>query len=83
MAGSDNQHDGKTFSNDHEFASEMGKQGGATQPDDVYKPSEHGGMKKNGEPDKRMSSEHGFGGDHERASEMGKRGGSKNATDDE
>ncbi|GAA5856799.1 hypothetical protein JCM8547_008849 [Rhodosporidiobolus lusitaniae] len=66
---------GKTFSNDHEFASEQGKKGGSTQPDSVYKPSEHDGLKKNGEPDKRMSSEHGFGGDRERASEEGKKGG--------
>lgn len=34
-------------------------------------------MTKSGEPDKRMSSEHGFGGDREFASEMGKRGGAK------
>ncbi|GAA5893863.1 uncharacterized protein JCM6883_003658 [Sporobolomyces salmoneus] len=67
--------EGKTFSNDHEFASEQGKVGGKTQPDEVYKPSEHDGLKKNGEPDKRMSSEHGFGGDRERASEEGKKGG--------
>ncbi|PRQ71553.1 hypothetical protein AAT19DRAFT_10411 [Rhodotorula toruloides] len=24
----------------------MGKKGGSTQPDEVYKPSEHGGLKK-------------------------------------
>jgi hypothetical protein len=37
QAGSDNNnHDGKTFSNDHEFASEMGKEGGSTQPEEVY-----------------------------------------------
>ena len=29
--------EGKTFSNDHEFASEQGQKGGATQPDEVYK----------------------------------------------
>ncbi|GAA5844003.1 hypothetical protein JCM3766R1_004041 [Sporobolomyces carnicolor] len=74
--------DSKTFSNDHEFASEQGKKGGATQPEEVYKPSEHDGLKKNGEPDKRMSSEHGFGGDRERASELGKQGG-KTTGDDE
>lgn len=51
--------EGKTFSNDHEFASEQGKKGGATQPDEVYKPSEHDGLRKDGQPDKRMSSEHG------------------------
>ncbi|BGP16283.1 hypothetical protein JCM10213v2_004283 [Rhodosporidiobolus nylandii] len=76
-----NHHDGKTFSENPEFASEMGKEGGKTQPDEVYKPSEHDGLKKNGEPDKRMNPEHGFGGDRERASEMGKRGGAKNAED--
>lgn len=42
----------------------------------TYKPSEHGGLKENGEPDKRTSSGHGFGGDTERASEEGKKGGS-------
>ncbi|BGP24686.1 hypothetical protein JCM10295v2_003604 [Rhodotorula toruloides] len=71
------------FGGDREFASEMGKKGGSTQPDEVYKPSEHDGLKKNGEPDKRMNSEHGFGGDRERASEMGKRGGTKTGDDDE
>jgi hypothetical protein len=29
--------EGKTFSNDHEFASEQGQKGGATQPEEVYK----------------------------------------------
>ncbi|BGP08116.1 hypothetical protein JCM10049v2_003961 [Rhodotorula toruloides] len=71
------------FGGDRQFASEMGKKGGSTQPDEVYKPSEHGGLKKNGEPDKRMNSEHGFGGDRERASEMGKRGGAKTGDDEE
>lgn len=33
-------------------------------------------VKEDGTPDKRMSSEHGFGGDRERASEAGKAGGS-------
>ena len=45
------------FIADREAASEQGKKGGATQPDEVYKPSEHGGLTKSGEPDKRMSSE--------------------------
>jgi len=48
---------------------------GATETGEKYKPSEHGGLKENGEPDKRMNPEHGFGGDTERASEMGKKGG--------
>ena len=65
------------FGGDRSRASEAGAKGGHTQPDEVYKPSEHGGMTKSGEPDKRMSSEHGFGGDREFASEMGKRGGAK------
>ncbi|GAA5931926.1 hypothetical protein JCM3775_000079 [Rhodotorula graminis] len=73
----------KTFSNDHEFASEQGKKGGATQPDEVYKPSEHDGLKKNGEPDKRMSSEHGFGGDRERAAAEGAKGGKSTGNTDE
>merc|ERR1712039_762250 len=71
----------KTFSNDHEFASEQGKKGGQTQPEEVYKPSEHGGLKKDGSPDARMSSEHGFGGDRQRASELGQKGGSKTGGD--
>ncbi|GHJ87461.1 hypothetical protein NliqN6_3863 [Naganishia liquefaciens] len=29
---------------------------------ETYKPSEHDGLKKDGTPDKRVSSEHGFGG---------------------
>ncbi|GAA5820357.1 hypothetical protein JCM11251_005591 [Rhodosporidiobolus azoricus] len=41
----------------------------------TYRPSEHGGLKKNGEPDKRVSSEHGFGGNKELASEAGRKGG--------
>merc|ERR1712080_193085 len=75
--------EGKTFSNDHEFASEQGQKGGATQPEEVYKPSEHDGLRKDGQPDKRMSSEHGFGGDRERASEMGKKGGVQGNNDEE
>lgn len=42
-----------------------------------YKPSEHDGLKEDGTPDKRTSSEHGFGADRERASELGRQGGSK------
>ncbi|KAL7418284.1 hypothetical protein Q5752_006740 [Cryptotrichosporon argae] len=42
----------------------------------TYKPSLHDGKKQDGSPDKRMSSEHGFGGDRERASEAGRQGGS-------
>ncbi|ORY34555.1 hypothetical protein BCR39DRAFT_556073 [Naematelia encephala] len=46
--------------------------------DGAYKPSQHGGQKKDGGEDKRTSSEHGFGecGDRERASEAGSKGGS-------
>ncbi|POY76788.1 hypothetical protein BMF94_0037 [Rhodotorula taiwanensis] len=47
----------------------------SNQPDNVYKPSEHDGLREDGQPDKRLSSEHGFGGDRERASEAGKAGG--------
>ncbi|GAA6022313.1 hypothetical protein JCM11491_005260 [Sporobolomyces phaffii] len=76
--------DSKTFSNDHEFAAEQGAKGGSTQPENVYKPSEHDGLKQDGTPDKRMSSEHGFGGDREKASEMGKKGGkSSGSTEDD
>jgi len=64
------------FGGDREFASEMGKKGGSTQPDDIYKPSEHDGLKKDGQPDRRTNPEHGFGGDRERAAEAGKKGGS-------
>jgi len=49
---------------------------GATETGEKYKPSEHDGLKEDGTPDKRVSSEHGFGGDRERASEAGKAGGS-------
>ncbi|GAA6019973.1 hypothetical protein JCM10207_003355 [Rhodosporidiobolus poonsookiae] len=45
----------------------------------TYRPSEHGGLRKDGQPDKRVSSEHGFGGDRDRASEAGRMGGSKDA----
>ncbi|KAM0791924.1 hypothetical protein ACM66B_004178 [Microbotryomycetes sp. NB124-2] len=50
-----------------------------------HKPTEDGGKRLDGEPDKRVSSEHGFGGDRERASELGKQGGkaSGNTQDDE
>ncbi|GAA5985794.1 hypothetical protein JCM11641_006208 [Rhodosporidiobolus odoratus] len=40
-----------------------------------YKPSEHDGLRKDGKPDQRMSSEHGFGGNKELASEAGQKGG--------
>ena len=42
---------------------------------DNYSAKEHDGLRKDGQPDKRLSSEHGFGGDRDRASEMGKKGG--------
>ncbi|KAJ9128068.1 hypothetical protein QFC24_000359 [Naganishia onofrii] len=48
---------------------------GSTETGEKYKPSEHDGLKEDGTPDKRVSSEHGFGGDRERASEAGKAGG--------
>ncbi|TNY24491.1 hypothetical protein DMC30DRAFT_386575 [Rhodotorula diobovata] len=53
----------------------MGKKGGQTQPDEIYKPSEHDGLREDGSEDKRMSSSHGFGGDRERAAEAGRKGG--------
>ena len=33
------------FGSDHAAAVEQGKKGGATQPEEVYKPSEHNGQK--------------------------------------
>lgn len=48
------------FGGDRERAHEAGQKGGATQPDSVYKPSEHDGLKKDGSPDKRLSADHGF-----------------------
>ncbi|BGP16248.1 hypothetical protein JCM10213v2_004246 [Rhodosporidiobolus nylandii] len=47
----------------------------------TYRPTEHGGLKKDGTPDKRVSSEHGFGGNKELASEAGRLGGEKGAED--
>jgi len=43
---------------------------------DNYSAKEHDGLRKDGQPDQRLSSEHGFGGDREAASEQGKKGGS-------
>ncbi|WRT64403.1 uncharacterized protein IL334_001335 [Kwoniella shivajii] len=48
----------------------------------TYKPSAHGGEKKDGGQDKRVSSDHGFGGDHERAVEAGQKGGSASYEND-
>ncbi|GAA6009453.1 hypothetical protein JCM11491_003562 [Sporobolomyces phaffii] len=50
---------------------------------ETYKPSEHGGKREDGEPDKRVSSEHGFGGDREAASEQGKKGGNTESSQPE
>ncbi|GAA6051747.1 hypothetical protein JCM3770_002712 [Rhodotorula araucariae] len=47
----------------------------------TYRPKDHDGLTKEGKPDKRVSSEHGFGGDKELASEAGRRGGSKTQED--
>ncbi|GAA5983622.1 hypothetical protein JCM10908_000355 [Rhodotorula pacifica] len=47
----------------------------AEQAEATYKPSEHDGLRKDGKPDQRMSSEHGFGGDKELAHEAGVKGG--------
>ena len=65
------------FGGDRQAASEQGQKGGSTQPDEVYKPSEHGGLKKDGTEDSRTNPEHGFGSDRQAASEQGKKGGSK------
>ncbi|BGP55602.1 hypothetical protein JCM8202_004670 [Rhodotorula sphaerocarpa] len=75
--------EGKTFSNDHEFAAEQGHKGGETSGEDVYKPKEHDGLRKDGQPDKRMSHEHGFGGDREKASAEGAKGGKSTGGDEE
>lgn len=64
------------FGGDRDRASQLGQEGGKTQPDDIYKPSEHGGTKKDGSNDSRTDSEHGFGSNREAASELGKVGGS-------
>ncbi|BGP55523.1 hypothetical protein JCM8202_000590 [Rhodotorula sphaerocarpa] len=53
----------------------------AENAEPVYKPSEHGGLREDGQPDKRMSKEHGFGGDKELAHEAGKKGGKTNQED--
>ena len=54
-----------------------GKKGGATGGEN-YKPSEHGGLKKDGSVDPRTSSEHGFGGaDGPDPHVEGQKGGSK------
>ena len=64
------------FGGDSDRASKLGAEGGKTQPEEVYKPSEHGGVKKDGTEDSRTNPEHGFGGDRAAASEAGKKGGS-------
>ena len=54
----------------------MGRKGGQTQPDEIYKPSEHGGMKADGTEDKRTRSDHGFGSrPTEEVQEIGRKGG--------
>ena len=45
----------------HVEGAKGGKSSGTTDGE-TYKPSEHGGLKKDGTEDKRTSSEHGFGG---------------------
>ncbi|BGP14350.1 hypothetical protein JCM10213_004477 [Rhodosporidiobolus nylandii] len=40
-----------------------------------YRPSEHDGKRKDGQPDGRTKSSHGFGGDRERAKKLGSEGG--------
>lgn len=69
------------FGADHERASELGKIGGTHQPEHIYRPKEHGGLKEDGTEDPRISSEHGFGGDREFAGEMGKKGGHTHSTE--
>ncbi|ORX37577.1 hypothetical protein BD324DRAFT_650149 [Kockovaella imperatae] len=52
--------------------------GGAGSGGEAYKPTEHGGLKQDGTPDKRVSSEHGFGGsDGPDPHVEGQKGGSK------
>ncbi|GAA5952455.1 hypothetical protein JCM3765_001976 [Sporobolomyces pararoseus] len=56
----------------------------AEQATATYKPSEHDGLKKDGTPDKRVSSEHGFGGSdgpdpHKEGAKGGKTGAEKMA----
>ena len=64
------------FGGDTQRASELGHEGGKTQPDNVYKPSEHGGTKKDGSNASRTDSSPGFGGARQAASEAGHKGGS-------
>ncbi|KAK4688145.1 hypothetical protein P7C73_g1962, partial [Tremellales sp. Uapishka_1] len=55
-----------------------GTTGGGESGGDTYKPSEHDGLKQDGTPDKRVSSEHGFGGsDGPDPHVEGQKGGSK------
>ncbi|KAL8276337.1 hypothetical protein RQP46_011262 [Phenoliferia psychrophenolica] len=46
------------MSNNEESNTESGR----NQPEEIYKPSEHDGLRKDGQPDKRLNPEHGFGG---------------------
>jgi len=49
----------------------------SNQPSEIYKPSEHDGLKKDGTPDQRTKSDHGFGSmDKEKVAELGRQGGS-------
>ena len=65
------------FGGDTERASKLGAEGGAIQPEEVYKPSEHSGTKKDGAEDSRTNPEHGFGGDRQRHQRQERKGGSK------
>ena len=63
------------FGSDKQAASEEGKKGGSTQPEEIYKPKDHGGLKKDGTKDARTNPDHGFGGDREAAAKEGQKGG--------
>lgn len=51
----------------------LGSESGKIQPEEVYKHSEHGGVKKDGTEDSCTNPEHGFGGERAAASEAGRR----------
>ncbi|GHJ90154.1 hypothetical protein NliqN6_6556 [Naganishia liquefaciens] len=73
--GGSHGHQGESFSFDKgDGTSRLVTEGSGE--DATYKPSAHDGLKEDGTPDKRMSSEHGFGGNKELAHEAGQKGGS-------
>ncbi|KAH8919766.1 hypothetical protein BT69DRAFT_1352881 [Atractiella rhizophila] len=61
---------------------QRGEEAAPDVSDGNYKPSEHGGLRKDGEPDKRTRSDHGFGSDEGADPHVeGQKGGSMKQTD--